>query len=183
MSTDATGTGEISAPWLAFLREVDGMIEAPAEIHCIGAFALMVLTGYPRPTGDVDFIDVIPDSARSRLRQIASAGSDLAIKYGLHLHEVTIAEYPCDYGERLINLTPPTFRKLTVKVLEPHDLALTKLSRNSPKDRDDVRILVERCQLDSEILRKRFELELRPYLMTAAEQTILTLELWLEEFF
>ena len=52
----------IPDPWLSFLRDVDQALENTVEIHCIGAFALLVLTGAPRPTADIDFIEVVPGS-------------------------------------------------------------------------------------------------------------------------
>ena len=36
---------------------------------------------------------------------------------------------------------------------------------------------------DKDTLRNRFETELKPYLAVAPDRTILTVELWLEEFF
>ena len=57
------------------------------------------------------------------------------------------------------------------------------MSTDRAHHRDDVRLLVNKCQLKREILRERFEVELRPYLQTAVERTSLTMELWLEEFF
>ena len=183
MPTDTLSLKAIPDPWLTFLRELDDSLDERVEMHCIGAFALLILTSVARPTADIDFIEAVPDSGWRQMMSIAREGSALAVKYGLYLHEVTIAEYPCEYRDRLIDITPAAFRRLTIKLLEPYDLVLTKLSRNSPKDRDDVMSLVKNCRLKREVLSERFEVEFRPYIQTAEERTISTMKLWLEEFF
>lgn len=59
------------------------------------------------------------------------------------------------------------FRKPTPAVrlfgLEGHDLALSKLERNSPRDREDVKYLAHSVPLDLGLLEARYRLELRPY--------------------
>jgi hypothetical protein len=85
--------------------------------------------------------------------------------------------------DRLIDVTAGAFRRLSIKILEPHDLVLSKVSRNSGKDRDDARMLIDTCALSRNVLRERFEAELLPYLQTAIERTSLTMELLLEECF
>ena len=59
---------------------------------------------------------------------------------------------------------------------------LAKLSRNSPRDRADVEFLVKKKLLSRQVLKERFEAELRPYLLNESRET-LTLELWLKEYF
>ena len=61
----------IPEPWLSFLRDVDSALSRPVEVHCLGGFVLSVLWGLPRPTGDVDFIEIKPSGAVSELREIA----------------------------------------------------------------------------------------------------------------
>jgi hypothetical protein len=45
--------------------------------------------------------------------------------------------------------------------LDPYDVALSKLERNSQKDRDDVRFLGRSIPLNLAILQQRYEAELR----------------------
>ncbi len=66
--------------------------------------------------------------------------------------------------------------------LEVHDVVLAKLSRNSARDRADVEFLTKRGVLDEQLIRSRFEAELRPFLLNEAREA-LTLQLWLDEFF
>ena len=143
---------------------------------------MAVLWGLPRPTGDIDFIEVAPSDAGVELLGIAGQGTELASRYKLHFHRVTVAEFPEDYASRLADITPEGFGRLQLFALEVHDLALAKLGRNSPRDRSDVKFLVEKSALDRRLLQDRFESELRPYLLNEDRES-LTLELWLEEFF
>ena len=45
---------------------------------------------------------------------------------------------------------PGAYRNLHLMALDPYDLALSKLERNSQKDRDDVRFLARRVPEDME---------------------------------
>jgi hypothetical protein len=63
--------------------------------------------------------------------------------------------------------------------LDPYDIALTKLERNSSKDREDVKYLARRIPFDLNVLRERYEKELRGYLFVP-EREDLTLALWIE---
>jgi hypothetical protein len=173
---------KIPEPWLGFLHEVDRKLGRPAAVHCLGGFVLAVLWDLPRPTGDVDFIEVAPPEAASELLAIAGEGSESARRYKLHFHRATVAEYPEDYASRLEDLTPAGFKNLRLLALEVHDLVLAKLGRNSPRDRSDVKFLVDKGALDERLLQERFELELSPYVLDGARAK-LTLELWVEEFF
>lgn len=172
----------IQEPWLSFLRDVDRNLSEAVELHCLGGFVLSVLASLPRPTGDVDFIEVRPGPAGEELLRIAGQGTTLATKYSVHFHRVTIAECPADYESRLIDITPRRLRKLKMMVLEVHDVVLAKLSRNSPRDRADVEFLAKGGILDGRVLKKRFDAELRPYVLNE-ERALLTLDLWLDEYF
>jgi hypothetical protein len=57
----------IPAPWVTFLRDVDRALDKPVEVHCLGGFVLAILWDLPRPTGDVDFVEVVPSEASEDL--------------------------------------------------------------------------------------------------------------------
>jgi hypothetical protein len=171
----------IRQPWITFLREVDRALDESVEVHCLGGFVLSVLWGLPRPTGDVDFIEVRPGTAGEKIIAVAGEGSALAKKHQLKFQRVTIAAYPEGYESRLVDITPRGFRRLRLRAFEVHDVVLAKLSRNSPRDRADVEFLARRGALDRRRLEDRFRAELRPYVLDEARET-LTLQLWLEEF-
>jgi hypothetical protein len=173
---------KIAEPWISFLREVDRALNRPVVTHCLGGFVLAVLWGLPRPTGDVDFIEVEPPDAGSELLAIAGEGSELADRYKLQFHRVTVAEFPEGYASRLVGITPRGFGRLRLMALEVHDLVLAKVGRNSPRDRSDVEFLARKGALNQRLLKERFEDELRPYVLNEVREAA-TLGLWLDEFF
>lgn len=173
---------EIPEPWRSFLREVDRALSQPAEVHCLGGFVLMVLWQLPRPTGDVDFVEVAPAEALKELLALAGQDSELAKRYGLHFHNASMAECPEGYASRLIDLTPEGFSNLRLLALEVHDLVLAKLGRNSARDRYDVEFLSQKSLLNRRILEERYEAELRPYVQIESRHTD-ALRLWLDQYF
>ncbi len=64
-------------------------------------------------------------------------------------------------------------------VFERHDLVLAKLCRNIDRDREDVVALARGPGLDIDVLRQRYQEELRPKL-GRPEREDLTLRLWIE---
>ena len=79
-------------------------------------------------------------------------------------------------------MTPRGFKRLRLRAFEIHDLVLAKLGRNSARDRADVKFLVEKGKVDPGVLQKRYDTELRPYVLNEDRHTT-TLRLWLDEFF
>jgi len=172
---------DIPSPWPSFLREIDQALTAPVELHCLGGFVLTVLYGLPRPTDDLDYITVIPKDASEELENLAGRGSKLRRKYRLFLQNAgAVPDLPENYEDRLTQLDLG-LSKLTLRVPDPYDLALSKLTRNSPKDREDVKALSARLALSFKILRERFESEMKPWLPNL-ERHLTTLRLW-EEYF
>ena len=58
-------------------------------------------------------------------------------------------------------------------------MALAKIERNIQRDRDDVKYLAKIVPFDLEILKNRYETELRPILGNPKRED-LTLKLWIE---
>jgi hypothetical protein len=71
-------------------------------------------------------------------------------------------------------------RHIQLYALEAHDLALTKLERNSDVDRQDVLDLARAGYLDAVTLQDRYSKEFRPNLVSNVEKDDLTLKLWIE---
>ena len=167
---------DIPTPWDAFLNELDRSVEEPVELHCLGGFVLTMLYGLKRPTADVDVLAVRPPI---NLDPLAGIGSPLHKRHRVYLQLVTVLEaYPEDYEERLTEMFRGAFKNLRLLALDPHDLALTKLRRNSQRDREDVLHLAIAAPLDIETLRARYR-EMRP-LLANPEREDLTLRLWIE---
>jgi hypothetical protein len=172
---------ELPNPWRAFLVDVDRHVPRPIEIHCLGGFVAACYCDLPRPTNDLDYIEAFPHDAMATLQEIAGIESPLAKKYRLHFQHVSVASLPESYAERLTGLFPE-FRRLRLFTLEPHDLALSKLTRNSPIDRHDVAQLAKAVPLDAKVLRARYQRELRPIIIGDPGQHDRTLEMWIEAY-
>ncbi len=168
--------------WSAFLKEVDELLAAPVQLHCLGGFVLAATYGLPRPTGDLDYITAIPLHGLPNLEETAGRDSGLARKHKLYFQHVTVADVPEDYEGRLIQLFPGRFSRLGLRALEVHDLTLAKLVRNSPVDLEDAKFLANAGKLDAGILKERYEQELRPNLANETRHD-LTLRLWLDACF
>jgi hypothetical protein len=167
--------------WRDFLRDIDGGLSVPVELHCLGGFALVVLYGLERPTDDLDYISIVPKDAFDELDALAGLGSPLSKKHKKYLQpNGAIADLPESYADRLMELGPGLSR-LTLKVLEPYDLTLSKLGRNGPKDREDVKRLAASRKLSFKILVERFDAEMKPWVPNV-ERHLLTLRLWQEYF-
>jgi hypothetical protein len=95
------------------------------------------------------------------------------------LQHVAIATVPENYTQRLIPIFPKVFRRLRLFGLEAHDLALSKLERNSARDREDIKFLARAAPLDLSLLEGRYHSELRTYLANT-DRHDLTMRLWLE---
>src|SRR5438094_2439920 len=117
----------IAEPWKSFLSELDGTISTTVVLHCLGGFAINLTYGLPRPTADIDVCEVAPNSAKAEVVARGGERSPLHAKYGIHLQIVTMASLPYRYEERLTEVFKRSFQKLHLLVLEPHDLALSKL--------------------------------------------------------
>jgi hypothetical protein len=180
MNGESPPDGKLSAPWADFLQDVSNHLSRPVEIHCLGGFVLHVMYSLPRPTGDVDFITAAPRDAVNELMGIAGRGTPLARKHQLYMELAAVADFPDDYDSRLIDIAPGTLANLRLRALSTEDLVLAKLTRNSPKDVYDVRFLAGIGAIDRDVLRARYQDNLRPYLVNT-ERHDLTLELWIEE--
>ena len=174
---------ELADPWRPFLVDVDRQLPQPIEIHCLGGFVAAFYYDLPRPTNDLDYIEVVPHDAMATLQEIAGVDSPLAQKHRVHFQHVGVASLPESYAERLTEIFPRTFQRLRLFALEPHDLALSKLARNSPIDRADIAELAKAVPLDAHLLRERYRQELRPIVIGDPGRHDRTLEMWIEAYF
>ena len=173
---------ELLLPWPAFLSEVDQGLSEPVELHCTGGLVLAVLYGVPRSTGDLDYIAAVPKSASEELERLAGPESKLARRFGVCIHSVCgIADFPEDYEERLVPLNVE-LSNLALKVLEPYDLVLSKLTRNSPKDREDVKYLASKLKLSFQTLWERFAEEMKPWVPNSDRHELTLTRVWQEYF-
>ena len=150
-------------------------------LHCLGGFVMTMLYDMDCPTADVDVLPFGTNSATESLMGLAGAGSGLHKKYGVYLQVVGVAPIPLDYEDRLSEMFAKTFKRVRLFALDPYDLALSKIERNTQRDRDDVKHLARTVPLDLNVLKERYEKELRPDLGNPRRED-LTLKLWIEAF-
>jgi hypothetical protein len=172
-------TEAVPEPWASFLREIDSRLEGATELHCLGGFVVTTVYDMARSTADVDVLAIVPGDASRILSESAGKGSDLHRRHGVYIDTVAVATVPEDYEQRLTEIFPGAFRHLRLLAFDPYDLALSKLERNIQRDRDDVRYLARKVPFELDVLRERYEKEMRPYL-AMPEREDLTLRLWVE---
>jgi len=173
---------ELPNPWRTFLQEVDHALPHEIALHCLGGFVAAFYFDLPRPTNDLDYVDIVPTDAMEVLQRIAGLGSALATKHRIYLQHVGVASVPESYAERLTEIPLSSLRRLRLFALDPHELALSKLARNSPIDRDDVAQLAKAVPLDASVLRARYRAELRPIIIGDCDRHDRTLEMWIEAY-
>lgn len=166
-------------PWGPFLSDVDRELTKEVMLYCLGGFVLKALYDIPRVTGDIDYLEVFPKSAAEKLEEIAGMESKLSRKHGVFVHGAGHIEMPINYEERLQEMDL-RLKYLRLFAPDPYDLLLSKMLRNSGKDREDAKFLIAKLSLRFGIFKQRFDEEMdwvsnRPYRET-------TLRLW-KDFF
>jgi hypothetical protein len=174
-----TGTKDIPEPWRSFLEELDQRATSATRLDCMGGFVVTVLYGFSRETADLDVLLIAPGEQRMPLLEIGVQGGELHKKHKVYLDYVGVAKVPEDYEERLTEMFAGAFERLRICALDPYDLALSKLERNIQRDRDDVKQLARAIPLRLEILKERYQKELR-WQLGNPEREDLTLKLWME---
>jgi len=123
-------------------------------------------------------LEISPAEVGRSMLELGMRGSALHKKYKIYLDHVGVAHVPEDYEDRLTEIFPGTFQHLRLLALDPCDLALSKLERNIQRDRDDVLHLARTVPLDLEVLKDRYQKELR-WQLGNPEREDLTLQLWI----
>ena len=111
--------------------------------------------------------------AGSRLWTLSDSEFDLPRRLG-------VADLPEEYESRL-EAIELKLEKLKLWALDPYDLLLSKVSRNSPRDQDDAKYLISKVQLKFETLENRWKQEMAPWISNR-DRHDLTIELWKEYF-
>ena len=169
----------IPEPWLSFLRDSDAAVHEEVRLDCMGGFVVTMVYGFSRPTGDLDVLEIAPAEVGRSMLELGMRDGPLHKKYKIYLDHVGVAHVPEDYEDRLTEIFPRTFKHLRLLALDPYDLALSKLERNIQRDRDDVLHLVRTVPLELEVLKDRYQKELRWQLGNPARED-LALQLWID---
>jgi Nucleotidyltransferase of unknown function (DUF6036) len=169
----------IPQPWLSFLLELDSTAREEVRLDCIGGFVVTLVYGFSGPTGDLDVLEIAPAAAGRTMLELGMQSGPLHKKYKVYLDRVGVAKVPENYEDRLTEIFPKVFKHLRLLAVDPYDLALSKLERNIQRDRDDVKHLAKVIPFDLEVLKERYQKELR-WQLGNPEREDLTLRLWIE---
>ena len=164
-------------PWNSFLVDIDEFVRCETQFHLLGGFVVTVIYGATRQTRDLDALTAVRFDPK--LIEYAGQGSPLHKKHKVYLDPVGVAPIPEDYADRLKEVFARTYKNLRLYALDPYDVALTKIERNTERDREDVKHLARVVPFDLEVLSQRYHDELRVYLGNPNRED-LTLKLWIE---
>lgn len=164
-------------PWDSFLQDIDEFVSDETHLYLLGGFVVTVVYGASRSTSDLDALTSIkPDP---KLLEFAGQGSDLHHRHKVYLDPVGVAPLPENYDDRLTEIFADAYENLSLFALDPYDIALTKIERNTERDRDDVKHLAKVVPFEIDVLSERYHNELRVYLGNPKRED-LTLKLWIE---
>jgi hypothetical protein len=155
---------------LRFLKAIDETLAEQAEegdrldLYLIGKAALILFhyVGHgSATTRDVDVVQ-ISQAQEPLLRlalQLFGEGSRAVATYGLYLEAVQsgLPPMPGAFRSRCRPFEAESYRVLRVHQLDVRDLAVSKLRRFAPKDRQDIQELCDKGLLRPEELESAFE--------------------------
>lgn len=108
----------------------------------------------------MDVIELAPPKASKTVINLAAQGGPLHCKHRVYLERIAVAIVPENYEDRLSEMFAGTYQNLRIMALDAYDLALSKLGRNSQKDRDDVRFFAMAIPFDLHIFEQRYREEI-----------------------
>lgn len=143
----------------SFLVHLDEHLASEAKVVLYmggGAAILLAYEGQLR-TDDVDLIGE-KVGVLKRLGEAMGKGSELHRTTAYYLDIVPPGLFPQEWGwrGRAKSLKVPGVDHIELRVLELHDLILSKVRRFAGKDREDIRGLCNRKEFEIEILRSRY---------------------------
>jgi Nucleotidyltransferase of unknown function (DUF6036) len=124
-------------------------------------------------------LEIAPAAAGRTMLELGMQSGPLHNKYKVYLDRVGVAKVPENYEDRLTEIFPKVFKHPRLLAVDPYDLALSKLERNIQRDRDDVKHLAKAIPFDLEVLKERYQKELR-WQLGNPEREDLSLRLWIE---
>jgi hypothetical protein len=140
---------------LRFLEAIDAELVKHAhkderlDLYLLGRSSLIVRFGLNLATKDVDLVTSgdVPHLQTLAFEQFGK-GSANALKWGLYLEGVPAGLPPVPGSYRKLSAAlPGDWKVIRPKLLDVHDLAITKLRRFHAGDREDLRILCDSGEL------------------------------------
>jgi hypothetical protein len=144
---------------ISFLKRVEQRLKPNQKVELFVGGGAAILLAYDGmlATVDVDFIG--PKSGLLlEMSKLLGKGSEAHRETKLYFDVVPPGLFPSDLGwrNRMIRIDLPQLRNIGLRVLEIHDLIISKLKRFSGKDQRDVRALCNRPEVDIHTLRARY---------------------------
>jgi hypothetical protein len=131
-----------------FLRDLgQRLVHRPLRINVGGSIALILKGLLSRHTQDLDVVDEVPQEIRSQHQAL----HELEQRHRLQLAHFQSHYLPSGWDQRVRYLDK--FGDLTVYLVDPYDVFLSKLVSIRTKDLDDLRAIAP--QLDKETLVRR----------------------------
>ncbi len=131
-------------------------IHGPVDVHIAGSIPTLIKGLTARPTGDVDFVDEVPEAVRRQRTMLRKIETD----FGLKLGHVQSHYLPAHWQNRRQWLGD--FGGLRVYVVDEYDIFVSKLSSKKEKHQSDLGVLA--LKLDKEIARQRLLTDGRAFL-------------------
>ncbi len=149
---------------MEFLKAIDLELASHAadgetlDFYLIGRSALVLRFGLDLATIDVDIVHLHDSELERRPVELFGKGTKNANRLGLYLEPVPqgLPPIPGGYFRQSTDI-PGDWQVIRPKQPESHDLAVTKLKRFHAKDRQDLQILCDSGELDSDRLSKALD--------------------------
>lgn len=151
-------------PMRTFLDRLDAELYpfakkgARFDMYLLGRAALVLHYQFALATKDIDIVEMRKSVLEEKAIDLFGQGSRLAQALGFYLERVPqgLPPLPSGFQQRCEEIKGG-WKVIRPWVLDPHDLAVTKLKSFRPKDREDLQLLCDRELLDAATLRARLE--------------------------
>lgn len=151
------------APIREFLSAIDARWKPigpePLALQIIGSAALMLQTDYDRGTKDGDVLESRHDAAaiKDQLLVLAGRNTDISKQFSIYIDVVRRGLLFLPQQPAFHPMPDFPLENFKVEVLDPVDVAVSKLIRYNNEDANDIRAMADRNLLDHARLVSRFE--------------------------
>lgn len=132
---------------ITFLRELSRHVRRPTRLVVGGSTVLILHQLLSQNSDYIDVVDEVPEELRSQHAVL----DDLAQRYGIRIAHFQSHYLPEGWQNRVRPLE--RLGNLDVALVDPYDVAITKVFSRRSKDRDDLRVMVG--SFDRTILERR----------------------------
>jgi hypothetical protein len=126
----------------AYFRKLGTQVHQPIRLVVRGSIALILPELLVRATEEVDVVDEIPAEIRNMHKEL----KELRDRFGFRLAHFQSHYLPEGWAKRVHSVG--SFGKIQLFLVDPYDVALSKLFSGRTKDRDDLRVLAPLIEKD-----------------------------------